>query len=131
MLNVVRSSMYVNLAVAAPNGCFGRDVSKENNPNFGKRASGHTRELISRAHTGRRLSNLQIDQRRVTTTTWWKEHPDKRAQKRVDMSGTNNPQFSKLGIDHPHFGIAQTVETRKKIKEALLGKRKQVNMLSI
>jgi hypothetical protein len=40
-LNVVRSILYVNQSVAAKNGCFGRDVSKELHPLYGK---GHTNE---------------------------------------------------------------------------------------
>lgn len=36
-LNVVKSSMYINMSFATVNGFFGKDVSGENNPMFGKR----------------------------------------------------------------------------------------------
>ncbi len=36
IFNVVKNPLFVNLAYASPNGFFGRDVSGENNPMFGK-----------------------------------------------------------------------------------------------
>lgn len=36
-LNVVKNPMYINQSMAAPNGYFGRNVYKENHPNYGKR----------------------------------------------------------------------------------------------
>lgn len=36
-LNVMKSPLYVNMSMSAPNGYFGRDVSGKNNPNYGKR----------------------------------------------------------------------------------------------
>ena len=36
-LSVMKSSLYVNMSIASPNGYFGMDVSGEYNPNYGKR----------------------------------------------------------------------------------------------
>lgn len=42
-LNVIKSPMYINRSIAAPNGFFGRSVESELNPFFGKK---HTKESI-------------------------------------------------------------------------------------
>lgn len=49
-LNVVKSEMYVNQSVAAKNGCFGRDVSGELHPLFGKGHSAAAKQKISLNH---------------------------------------------------------------------------------
>jgi len=36
-LGVIKSPLYTNMSIAAPNGYFGMDVSGNNNPNYGKR----------------------------------------------------------------------------------------------
>ncbi len=36
LYNVVRSNDFWNMSIASPNGCFGMDVSGENNPRYGK-----------------------------------------------------------------------------------------------
>lgn len=53
LLNVVHSDMYINMSFASPKGFFGMDVSKENNPNFGKiwnneqrKRNGKTQKLL-------------------------------------------------------------------------------------
>jgi len=68
--NVVQSDEYFNMAIAAPNGYFGMDVSGENNPNFGnewneaqrenqrnnrlgKKASDETKKKLSAIHSGK------------------------------------------------------------------------------
>ncbi len=33
--NVIKSNLYINMAIAVPNGYFGMDTSKSNNPNYG------------------------------------------------------------------------------------------------
>lgn len=44
-LNVIKSPMYVNRSIAAPNGFFGRSVESELNPFFGKK---HSKESINK-----------------------------------------------------------------------------------
>lgn len=51
-LNVVRSPLYINQAVAAPKGYCGADFKGANSPNFGKTVSIHTRKLLSDQRMG-------------------------------------------------------------------------------
>ena len=53
MHNVVKSEKYFNESLASVNGMFGRDVSGENNPNYGKTANRITKELQSIAARNR------------------------------------------------------------------------------
>lgn len=53
-LGVVKSSMYVNLALARPNGFFGRDVSGKNNPMYNPNKE--MRKLLSEKAKGRTMS---------------------------------------------------------------------------
>ena len=45
-LNVVKSEMYVNMAIAAPFGFFGMDVSGKNAPFYGKKHTEETKNII-------------------------------------------------------------------------------------
>lgn len=49
-LNVVKSDLYVNMSIAAKDGCFGRDVSGENHPLFGVGHSCISKQKISLNH---------------------------------------------------------------------------------
>jgi hypothetical protein len=49
-LNAVRSPMYINMSYATKNGCFGRDVSKELHPMFGRKHTNASRVKISANH---------------------------------------------------------------------------------
>lgn len=46
--NVMKSEKFFNRSMAAPKGFFGADVSKENNPVFGKKHSEETKKAIAR-----------------------------------------------------------------------------------
>lgn len=48
LLNVVKSSLYINMAYAAPNGFFGMDVSGENNPNHNNKWDDIKKEKASK-----------------------------------------------------------------------------------
>ena len=50
---VVKSPDFINLSLARKNGFYGRDVSGEKNPFFGKKHSVETNFLISNANTGK------------------------------------------------------------------------------
>lgn len=45
--NVVKSNEYMNMALACPNGCFGRSISGSDHPLFGKTHSAETRKILS------------------------------------------------------------------------------------
>ena len=47
ILGVVKSSLYVNMSVASPNGYFGMDVSGENNPNYNNKWTEEKRKISS------------------------------------------------------------------------------------
>lgn len=49
-LSVVSSDLFANMAYAAPNGFFGRDVTGERNPRFGAANTSSTRKKISEAN---------------------------------------------------------------------------------
>lgn len=51
-LGVVKSKMYINMSFAQPNGYAGRDVSKENNPYYGKKHSPEVRAKMSESKQG-------------------------------------------------------------------------------
>jgi hypothetical protein len=70
-LNVVKSSMYVNLSFACKNGFFGRDVSKENHPRWGKKLDRPSKSK------GRKLTIEEIQ---------------KIKDSHADVSGNKNPK---------------------------------------
>jgi hypothetical protein len=53
-LNVVKSTMYINMSFAQPNGYAGRDTSKENNPYYGKKHSPEVIVKMKKAKEGNR-----------------------------------------------------------------------------
>ena len=59
MFNVVKSPLFINMAYAQPNGFYGRDVSKENNPMFGKnRIDIHWSKKISKEDLKIKYDNI-------------------------------------------------------------------------
>jgi hypothetical protein len=50
IFNVVKNPLFVNMAYAAPNGFFGRDVSGEKHPNYNKPRTNDSKEKISKNH---------------------------------------------------------------------------------
>jgi hypothetical protein len=72
-LNVVKSDMYINRALAKPNGFHGTDVSKENHPRWGKQHSTKSKQLIGAKNKGKTPHNkgvlmLQKDRDRIKLT---------------------------------------------------------------
>lgn len=123
-MGVVKSPLYVNMAVASKDGFFGMDVSGELNPNFGKKASVETkakmlanRQLTDAGRQKRAEVLRKIIQKRMAT-------PGVREELSRKMSGANNPQYGKTGEAHPHFGHKHTDDTKKRMSEALKGKKK-------
>lgn len=49
-LDVVRSPMYINMSIAQKDGCFGRDVTKEMHPMFGRKHKHSSRVKMSENH---------------------------------------------------------------------------------
>lgn len=124
LLSVVRSPMYINMATASVKGCFGRDVSGENNPNFGKR---HTEEAKAKMRTPRVLSDTERERRRryrsTQTTRQW-EDAEWSGRQLNRMQGDNHPNKGRVGSLSPLYGRKHTNETKHKIKTAILGTRR-------
>lgn len=59
-LNVVKSNMYVNRALAKPNGFHGNDVSKEKHPRWGQQHSAETKQAIGVKNKGKIPHNKGI-----------------------------------------------------------------------
>nr|QMP83748.1 MAG: hypothetical protein [Caudoviricetes sp.] len=57
LLNVVKSTMYINMAVASPNGFFGMEVSGQNNPNYRNLWSTEQKLNASKTHKELRQKN--------------------------------------------------------------------------
>jgi hypothetical protein len=55
-LDVVKSVEYMNESFARVNGFFGRDISGENHPNYGKNHSEETKKKISAGNKGKKHS---------------------------------------------------------------------------
>lgn len=51
-LRVVKSEMYINQSIAAPNGFWGMDAKGKNSPSFGKTRSDEQRRLMSETRLG-------------------------------------------------------------------------------
>lgn len=123
-LGVIKSPLYVNMAVASIDGFFGMNVSGELNPHFGKKHTPGAKIKMSKPKT------LTAEQRAVkaellrTMNHNRMKQPGVRDMMREKMSGVNNPQYGKRGADHPHYGHTHTDETKTKIRDALLGKKK-------
>ena len=100
--DVVRSKVWINDGYAQPNGAFGRDVSGELNPMFGKTHSPEMIEVIKTIHTGR------------------KDNDETRKKKSVARLGDKNPMFGKRGELSPHYGKKRP-DHSEKMKVAMKG----------
>lgn len=77
--NVVKSKKYMNMALASPTGCFGRDISNTNHPMFNKTHSNEAKEKISNT-----LKEKYKSGKLVTPFA------------NLDFSGQNNPFYGKI-----------------------------------
>ncbi|QIG69706.1 putative homing endonuclease protein [Rhizobium phage RHph_I46] len=86
-----KSQLYYNMAVAAPNGCFGRDVAGEKHPMFGKHHSESSRKRISESN------RLAYEEGRAVSPF-----------SAMDFNGESNP----------FFGRKHSEETKKQMSES-------------
>ncbi|QGZ13879.1 HNH endonuclease [Rhizobium phage RL38J1] len=129
---VHKSPLYINMSIAAPRGCFGRDVSGELHPMYGKHHSEKSRKKISRS------LRLAFEEGRATSPF-----------SSMDFNGENNPfsgkkhskkskkQMSESRIEYfANGGVSSTAgkpvpeERRKKISETYK-KRKAQGLIKI
>ena len=113
-LDIVKNDLFVNMALASKDGMFGRDVSGENNPMFGKN---HSEESLmklkeSRGHDKRYEMTERI--RRIVSKT----HKGK-----VVSDEVKEKLSKKLkGREGTFKGLHHSDETKKKISESQKGK---------
>jgi len=97
--NVVRSSEWINMAFAAPNGCFGMDISGELNPNYGDKGTQHFKGIWDKKHDEivenmikeRNAPEGKKRMKRVIAEEWEKRRADGRYEKFCEtMAVVNN-----------------------------------------
>jgi hypothetical protein len=109
------------MAIATPNGFFGRDVCGENNPRYGKPASDECKRKIGAVHKGVKLSKEHKIKISENSKLWWIKNHDKYAGR---YAGENNPMYGKYGDDHPAYGKKRSDESKAKTSKSLTGLKK-------
>lgn len=122
--DVVLSEKYFNESLAQPKGFFGRGVSGENNPMYGRSRKGEK-------HKGG--ENISKSLREFFKSDKGLEEREKRSKR---LAGENNPMYGKTHTEeerikrsiaysnegNPMYGKTHTEETRKKISDSRRGK---------
>ena len=121
-LNVVKSPMYINQAIAAPNGSHGRDVAGHNNPMFGKSQCSESRDKISKKLSGlTRTQGQCVEMSKRQSKLWTKKKKEERSRK---YTGSGNPMYGKIGEKNPNIGRKAGAEERAAKSKALTGRKK-------
>ncbi len=99
-LNVVKNPLYINQAMAKKNGHFGRNVSGELHPMFGKRQSVVSRAKSSKSHTGKTLS--EETKKKIGISSSGRPHTDESKLKlsSAAQTGANNQWFGKFWMNN-------------------------------
>jgi len=121
--NVVNSMLYMNEALAKPNGSHGRDVSGENNPMYGSTRKGEK-------HAG--SENISKALKAFYSTVKGKESKEKATKKRIDNESNIGRKASdetkkrmsdaKKGAKNIMFGKTHSDDARLKISLSKIGK---------
>lgn len=90
--NVVKSDLYMNMAIASANGYFGRDISGEAHHFYGKTMSGDFKKNVSNGMK--------------------KAHTEGRAK-----SHFADPNWSTVGENNPFYGKVHSDETKQKMSK--------------
>lgn len=118
LLKVVRNELYVNQALACPNGFFGRDVSGKNNPRFGVKVSDISKCKMSKSATGKMQTPRHNENISKAQLLLW-ESEERRNTLSIKYSGAGNPNFGKIGEASPNFGKTRSSTTKTRISKAL------------
>jgi hypothetical protein len=128
LLKVVRSDMYINMAIATPNGCHGMDVSGENNPMYGKKHSENAKNLIGAVHRGKMRNKEAAAKTAKFQREFWSSNSTETQRKREECSkrssGENNGMYGRRGENSPNLGRKATEQERLNKSKALTGKKK-------
>jgi len=133
--NVVKSDKFFNEAYASINGMFGRDVSGENNPMFGKSHSDETKKKLSVKRGNKKRYDVTDKHREIISKTHKGKIVSCKTKELISKNrkgkntGENNPMFGKSHSDEiknkiskSNIGKTHSDETKKKISEANKGK---------
>lgn len=108
--NVVKSDLFFNESYAAPNGYFGRDVSGEKNPNFGKKKdTSKYKYHNSGAHNTIRAAN----------GTHHMQTPERRKQSSEFLSNLQSNK-AKLGLHPTQVKFLCILETKKEFSKNII-----------
>lgn len=129
LLNVVKSSMYVNMSLATPNGFHGMDVSGRNNPRYGLPSP--KKGKTGYPYTQSESSKIQrIKKLKAFNQKFWNSDSDspetlaRREKFKLINGGEENPMFGKTGADNPNFGRKNSAETKLKMSNSAAGRKK-------
>lgn len=127
--DVVKSDLFFNESLACPNGFFGRDVSGENNPAYGREWSNERRAAFSKLKKGKKWTKKQREsqskvKRKGKDNPWYgQKHTDETKEK------MSNPRINKEGCKNNgkgntnRKGAKLTEETKEKLRKANIGKK--------
>ena len=116
--DVVKSDKFFNEAYASINGMFGRDVSGENNPMFGKTHSEETKKKLS----DKRGHNKRYDVTDKHREIFSKTHKGKIVSDETKKLISKSKKGKNTGENNPMFGKTHSEETKKKLSELNKGK---------
>lgn len=136
-LSVVKSSDYMNESLARVNGFFGRDISGENHPQFGKILSEETKNKISNSLKGKKdntETRKKKSESKLGNKNWFygKKHSDEIKEKiSKTKKGTESwnkgipmSEEAKLKLSKSKKGKKSSEETKNKLSEISKGKPK-------
>lgn len=122
LYDVVKSNLYMNQSIARPNGFFGRDVSGENNPMYGKKRTGEKHlggENISKAlkklYNSDEGKELLVKRKQLnhTPSMLGKRHTEETKQKMSESrTGENNGMFGKTHTEDAKNKMSERVKER-------------------
>ena len=128
-LNVVKSSMYINQATAAPNGCHGMDVKGANNPMYGKPHPNKGKTIPHNPSS--ETKERRLNKMRSTIKQFWSTETQEVKRLRELHSqlsaGKNNGMYGRIGIDNPNYGRKASDSERRNKSIAAKGKKKSDN----
>jgi hypothetical protein len=117
--NVVKSEMFFNESYASINGMFGRDVTGENNPMFGKKHSEHTKKTLKEKRGLLKRYEITEEHKKITSLT----HKNKIVSDETKELISKNRKGKNCGINNYKFGKPLTDEAKEKLRNAQLGKK--------
>jgi hypothetical protein len=117
--NVVKSSEYMNESLARVNGFFGRDVSGENNPNYGHELSEETKKKISSSLSGR----VEPEKTKIKKSLSKIGDNNSFYGRKHSEEAKNKISESKKGTKSWNKGIPMSEEAKNKISESKKGKK--------